>query len=120
MADKKGNHMAKTALVAIADGIEEIEAVTIIDVLRRAGVEVTVASVGAQQISGAHGVVVTADCTIDSCMDVSWDLIALPGGIPGAEHLAASQPLEALLRAQVAKGSLYGGNLCCASAGTRG
>lgn len=115
MADKKGNHMAKTALVAIADGSEEIEAITIIDVLRRASVEVTVASVGAQQIIGAHGIVITADCTIDSCIDATWDLIALPGGIPGAEHLAASQPLETLLRSQVAKGSLYGA-ICAAPA----
>lgn len=113
--DKKGNHMTKTALVAIAEGSEEIEAVTIIDVLRRAGVEVTVASVGANQITGAHGIVITADCSIDSCVDSSWDLIALPGGIPGAEHLAASQSLEALLRAQAERGALYGA-ICAAPA----
>ena len=107
--------MAKTALVAIAEGSEEIEAVTIIDVLRRAGVEVTVASVGTNQITGAHGIVITADCSIDSCVDSSWDLIALPGGIPGAEHLAASQPLEALLRAQAERGALYGA-ICAAPA----
>ncbi|MGB1402407.1 MAG: DJ-1 family glyoxalase III [Porticoccaceae bacterium] len=107
--------MAKTALVAIADGTEEIEAVTIIDVLRRAGVDVTVASVTAQKITGAHGIVITADCSIDACIDSSWDLIALPGGIPGAEHLAENQALETLLRAQVAKGALYGA-ICAAPA----
>ena len=107
--------MTKTALVAIAEGSEEIEAVTIIDVLRRAGVEVTVASVGTNQITGAHGIVITADCSIDSCVDSSWDLIALPGGIPGAKHLAASQPLEALLRAQAERGALYGA-ICAAPA----
>jgi len=107
--------MTKTALVAIAEGSEEIEAVTIIDVLRRAGVEVTVASVGANQITGAHGIVITADCSIDSCVDSSWDLIALPGGIPGAEHLAASQSLEALLQAQAERGALYGA-ICAAPA----
>ena len=107
--------MTKTALVAIAEGSEEIEAVTIIDVLRRAGVEVTVDSVGTNQITGAHGIVITADCSIDSCVDSSWDLIALPGGIPGAEHLAASQPLEALLRAQAERGALYGA-ICAAPA----
>ena len=52
--------MAKTALIPIADGSEEIEAVTMIDVLRRAGVEVTVASVGAEQIVGAHGIGISA------------------------------------------------------------
>lgn len=107
--------MAKTALVAIAEGSEEIEAVTIIDVLRRAGVEVTVASVGASQITGAHGIVITADCSIDSCVDSTWDLIALPGGIPGAEHLAESQALETLLRVQAGRGALYGA-ICAAPA----
>lgn len=99
--------MAKTALIPIADGSEEIEAVTMIDVLRRAGVEVTVASVGAEQIVGAHGISLTTDCSIDSCVSSSWDLVAVPGGIPGAEHLAESGALDTVLRAQVAEGKLY-------------
>ena len=98
--------MAKTALIPIADGSEEIEAVTMIDVLRRAGVEVTVASVGAQQIVGAHGISITTDCSIDSCLNSAWDLVAVPGGIPGAEHLAESGALDTILRAQAAEGKL--------------
>ena len=99
--------MAKTALIPIADGSEEIEAVTMIDVLRRAGVEVTVASVGAEQIVGAHGIGIATDCSIDSCVNLSWDLVAVPGGIPGAENLAESGALDTILRAQTAEGKLY-------------
>lgn len=102
--------MPKTALIPVADGCEEIEAITVIDVLRRAGVEVSVAAVTQDKslsITGAHSIQITADCSIDSCANAAWDLIAVPGGIPGAEHLANSQALEILLRAQVQDGKLY-------------
>lgn len=110
--------MPKTALIPIADGCEEIEAITIIDVLRRAGVEVSVAAVNQDKslsINGAHGIQINADCTIDSCANSVWDLIAVPGGIPGAEHLASCQNLDALLRSQVQGGKLYGA-ICAAPA----
>jgi 4-methyl-5(b-hydroxyethyl)-thiazole monophosphate biosynthesis len=102
--------MTKRALIPIANGTEEIEAVTIIDVLRRAGIEVTVASVndsGELKIVGAHGITIVADCTIDDCTTALFDLIAVPGGLPGSENLAASSALDRLLREQAAKGRLY-------------
>lgn len=86
--------MGKTALIPIADGSEEIEAVTIIDVLRRAGSQVTVASVNDLQITASRGVRITADCRIDSCVHSTYDLIALPGGMPGARHLHDSTVLK--------------------------
>lgn len=104
-----------TVLVPIADGSEEIEAVCIIDVLRRAGADVTVASVGARQITASRGVRIIADCTIADCQDREFDLIALPGGIPGAEHLRDSQPLIALLRRHQSAGNLVGA-ICAAPA----
>lgn len=110
--------MSKTALVPIADGSEEIEAITVIDVLRRAGVEVTVAAVsadGSTKIIGAQSAGIIADCTIDSCAGGSWDLVAVPGGIPGAEHLAASDVLDGILRAQAKEGKLYSA-ICAAPA----
>jgi 4-methyl-5(b-hydroxyethyl)-thiazole monophosphate biosynthesis len=110
--------MPKTALIPIADGCEEIEAITVIDVLRRAGVEVSVAAVNQDQslsISGAHSIQINADCTIDSCVNSAWDLIAVPGGIPGAEHLANCHQLEALLCSQVRDGKLYAA-ICAAPA----
>jgi len=99
--------MAPTALVAIADGTEEIEAVTIIDTLRRAGVEVTVASVDGPQVTASRRVKLLADCRIDACRDRTFDLIALPGGMPGAEHLRDCRVLIDLLRAQAQAGRLY-------------
>ena len=93
--------MSKKVLVPIADGSEEIEAVCIIDVLRRAGAEVTVASVEKElQITASRGVKIVADTRIEDCTETSFDLIALPGGMPGAERLRDSRPLADLLRRQ--------------------
>ncbi|RKY07478.1 MAG: DJ-1 family protein [Planctomycetota bacterium] len=99
--------MDKTALVPIADGIEELEAVTVIDVLRRAGVRVTVASVGPLQVTASRGVKLTADCSVDQCKDKTFDLIALPGGLAGAEHLRDCEPLIEMLKSQKQTGRLY-------------
>ncbi len=100
--------MKKKALVPIADGTEEIEAACIIDVLRRAGVAVTVASVmGRTNITASRGLLLTADTSISECSDQTFDLIALPGGMPGAEHLRDSVPLTDMLRSQSAAGRLY-------------
>ena len=108
--------MSKTALIPIANGSEEIEAVTIIDVLRRADIDVTIASIndtGDLQVSGSHGIQIVADCSIDDCAKTDFDLIAIPGGLPGTEHLAASATLDMILRKQAAEGKLYGA-ICAA------
>ena len=99
--------MSKKVLVPIADGSEEIEAVGIIDILRRAGAEVTVASVDDLQITASRGVKITADCLISDCMDQTFDLIALPGGMPGAEHFRESSQLVDMLKKQREAGRLY-------------
>ena len=104
-----------TALVPIANGSEEIEAVTIIDVLRRAGVEVTVAGVGARDVIASRGVKLQAECLVAECRDETYDLIALPGGMPGAEHLRDSAELTELLKAQQQSGRVYGA-ICAAPA----
>jgi len=92
-------------LVPVADGTEEMEAVVIVDVLRRAGCRVVVASVEqGLQVTCSRGVVLTADAPIADALlaggAAPFDLIAVPGGMPGAERLAASAPLSAALRAQ--------------------
>ena len=99
--------MAKKVIVPIADGTEEIEATFIIDTLRRAGLEVTVASVGAMQVRASRGVKIVADVLIGNCADQMYDAIVLPGGMPGAEHLRDSAPLIAKLTEQKAAGRLY-------------
>jgi 4-methyl-5(b-hydroxyethyl)-thiazole monophosphate biosynthesis len=105
-----------SALVPIADGSEEIEAVGIIDTLRRAEVEVTVAAVGPERtVTCSRGVVLTADALIDAVAGTSFDLVALPGGMPGAQHLHESVVLGDLLRAHHAREGLIGA-ICAAPA----
>ncbi|MHC5156244.1 MAG: DJ-1 family glyoxalase III [Planctomycetota bacterium] len=99
--------MSKTAFIPIADGTEELEAVTIIDVLRRADIQVTVASVGPLQITASRGVKLVADCLIDDCKDHIFDLIVLPGGLPGAEQLRDCGSLIQMLQTQKEAGRLY-------------
>ncbi len=94
-------------LVPIADGSEEIEAITIIDTLRRAGAEVTIASVSTLQITASRGVKIVADRLISDCINMEYDLIALPGGTLGAEHLRDSKPLIALLKKQESAGKWF-------------
>ncbi len=99
-----------TALIPIADGSEDIESVTIIDVLRRAGVSVTVASVapeGRLQITAARGTRIVADTHLDQCVQQPFDLIALPGGMPGATHLRDCAALIQKLREQKQSGKWY-------------
>ncbi len=103
----------KTALVPVADGTEEIEAICIIDTLRRANIAVTVASVGALQICASRDVKIVADTTVAQCAGQTFDLIALPGGMPGADHLAACAPLIEMLRTQQQAQRLIGA--ICAS-----
>lgn len=100
----------KSALVAIADGSEDIESVAIIDVLRRANVAVTVASIkphGELQITASRGTNIVADTHIDNCTQNTYDIIVLPGGLPGAEHLRDCVTLVDMLRHQEQAGRLY-------------
>ncbi|MCU0917577.1 MAG: DJ-1/PfpI family protein [Planctomycetes bacterium] len=99
--------MAKTVLVPIADGSEEIEAVCIIDTLRRAGARVTVASVDGLQVTASRGVKLVADARITECAGQIYGAIALPGGMPGAEHLRDSPELIQMLKEQKQAGRLY-------------
>lgn len=103
-------------LVPIADGSEEIEVVTLVDVLRRAEADVTLASVmPRRQVTASRGVAIQADCLLDECADIDWDLVALPGGMPGAAHLADSVTLIRLLEAQLDAGRWLGA-ICAAPA----
>ncbi|MDD5458500.1 MAG: DJ-1/PfpI family protein [Phycisphaerae bacterium] len=100
--------MSKKVLVPIADGTEEIEAACIIDTLRRADTDVTVASIHTyKQVTASSGLKITADCLIDECKDSTYDLIALPGGMPGAEHLSRCQLLITMLKRQKTANRLY-------------
>lgn len=89
------------ALVPLADGFEEIEAVSIIDVLRRGGVEVVSASVhDRREVNGAHGIVMNADRLLGDVIDEEYDVIVLPGGGEGTANLKACAELIERLRRQ--------------------
>ena len=118
MLDKKGNDMTKKALVPVASGSEEIEVVTIIDILRRAGVEVTVATCNLSsdmEIIAAQGTKIVAEMSIDNCVNTEWDLIAIPGGVEGSNALAESELLTQLLHRQVTEDKFYAA-ICAAPA----
>jgi protein deglycase len=77
----------KRVLVPLAEGFEELEAVTVIDILRRAGIEVVVASLAGGTVTGSHGIRLSADTPLAALAEQDFDMIALPGGMPGADHL---------------------------------
>ena len=105
--------MKKKILVPVADGIEMIEALSIVDVFRRAGAHVDIASVGDLVITSSHDVKITADKLIEDCKTEEYDLVAVPGGIPGAENLRNSEILIDILKRQNGANKLYGA--ICAS-----
>ncbi|MFP6900498.1 MAG: DJ-1 family glyoxalase III [Opitutales bacterium] len=98
--------MKKAALVVLTDGFEEIEAVTPIDLLRRAETEVTVASATESlEVTGKIGVVLRAETLLDACLDREYDLLVLPGG-PGVFTLRQDARVLDLIRSRVEEGQL--------------
>lgn len=93
-----------TVLAILAEGFEEIEAVTPIDLLRRAGAEVTVAALDENiHVTGRNGITVHADTTLAAVATKTFDCLLLPGG-PGVKHLRAAPPVRELVRRQNAAG----------------
>ena len=104
--------MAKV-LVTIANGFEEIEAISIIDILRRAQIEVVIASVEQKQVSGAHNIKIEADCLIDEINPLDFDMIVLPGGLPNAFTLAEDERLLKVLK-EMKEAKKYISAICAA------
>ncbi len=102
-----------TALLPLAEGFEEIEAITVIDVLRRGGVSVTTAALAQRLVQGAHGISVEADTLLDTALQKDFDLIVLPGGLPGAHHLRDDARVQSLLQRAAQQGR-YTAAICAA------
>jgi 4-methyl-5(b-hydroxyethyl)-thiazole monophosphate biosynthesis len=100
-------------LVLLADGFEEIEATTIIDVLRRAELDVTTAALKEQNVRGAHGITILADSRLSDVQAKEFDAIILPGGQPGSRNLRDDPNVIKLLQLQ-AKQDRYLGAICAA------
>lgn len=99
--------MNKRVLVPLAAGFEELEAVTVIDLLRRAGVEVIAASLTDDLlVKASRGVVIQADAILSSVLDAPFDLIVLPGGMPGSKHLHDDARIISLLQRHYAAGGI--------------
>lgn len=107
----------KEAFVFLAEGFEEIEALSVIDVLRRGGMNVkTVSITQSLQVKGTHGVTVTADVLFDNTMFSNPEWLILPGGMPGATNLYEFAPLQGLLRRQAESGHGKIGAICASPA----
>lgn len=91
-------------LVPLANGCEEIETITIIDLLRRAKIRVVTASLGQRQVTGSHDITILADLDLDEAMQRDYDMVILPGGLPGADYLEADERIRTLLQSMASRG----------------
>ncbi|MFN3786485.1 MAG: DJ-1/PfpI family protein, partial [Thiothrix sp.] len=90
-------------LVPLAQGCEELEAVTVVDLLRRAQIDVITASLDAAPVRCSRGTVLLADKSLDEVLDLDFDMMVLPGGLPGADHLNADARIHQLIERLAAK-----------------
>lgn len=104
----------KKALVLLADGFEEVEGITQIDFLRRAGIEVVTAGVTGTEVKGGHGIGVEADILLEK-VNGDFDAVVIPGGKGGADNIAASREAVALIKEYFGAGKLVAA--ICASPG---
>lgn len=100
-------------LVPLAAGCEELEAVTLIDLLRRAGIEVVSAGLQPGIVKASRGVQLVPDTLLDAVLHEDFDMIALPGGMPGAQHLKEDPRILALLKRMAQQGR-YTAAICAA------
>jgi 4-methyl-5(b-hydroxyethyl)-thiazole monophosphate biosynthesis len=96
----------KKVLLLLAEGFEEIEALTVVDVLRRANVQCDTCSIKEREVSGSHDIVVVADITLDDENLNSYDAIVLPGGMPGAANLKENIRVVDLVKDYYASGRI--------------
>ncbi len=102
-----------SVLVPLAPGFEDLEATTIVDILRRAGVEVVTAGLTPGLVQGSRGMRVQPDASLDEILERDFDMIALPGGMPGSEHLKNDPRIQKLLQ-RMASAGRYTAAICAA------
>lgn len=100
-------------LIPLAQGCEELEAVTVIDILRRAGIQVITAGLEPGPVRASRGTVLVPDTTLDEALRNVFDMIVLPGGMPGSEHLKNDSRVINALQEQAAAGK-YTAAICAA------
>ncbi len=102
-------------LVPIAQGCEEVEVVTVIDLLRRAGITVISAGLDTQPVKASRGVMLIPDTTLELALNDVFDMIVLPGGMPGTTHLKEDMRIQRLIR-QMNTAGKYIAAICAAPA----
>jgi len=102
-----------SVLVPLAQGCEELEAITITDLLTRAGIEVITAGLDEQPVVASRGISIIPITTIDKVAQREFDMVVLPGGLPGADHLRDNKTLQKILKTH-AKNNRYLGAICAA------
>ncbi|HQR50046.1 MAG TPA: DJ-1/PfpI family protein [Methylophilaceae bacterium] len=102
-----------TVLIPLAQGCEELEAVTVIDILRRAGIEVITAGLLPGPVVASRGTVLLPDAELGQVLHQAFDMIVLPGGMPGSEHLKNDARVIALMK-QLAASGKYVAAICAA------
>ena len=100
-------------LVPLAQGCEELEAVSITDLLTRAGIEVVTAGLDDQPVKASRGMTLVPDKTLDEVLDQPFDMMVLPGGQPGADHLNKDPRIHTLLK-RLAAEQKYTAAICAA------
>lgn len=100
-------------LIPLAQGCEELEAVTIIDLLRRAGIEVVTAGLDEGIVRGSRGTQLLPDTSLDAVLHDDYDMLALPGGMPGSQHLREDARVQGLIRRMAGAGR-YTAAICAA------
>jgi len=100
-------------LVPLAQGCEELEAITITDLLVRAGITVTTCGLDDQPVKASRGATLIPDTSIDKVLDTAFDLIVLPGGLPGSDHLRDNEQIQSLIKKQ-ASSNKYVAAICAA------
>jgi 4-methyl-5(b-hydroxyethyl)-thiazole monophosphate biosynthesis len=104
----------KKVFIFFAEGFEEIEAITPVDVLRRAGIDVVTVSVtGKTEVTGSHNIKIITDTLIEEVKDDQADMLILPGGMPGALNLNSNETLKEMLRKHSGTGRQLGA-ICAA------
>ncbi|PCI02281.1 MAG: DJ-1 family protein [Zetaproteobacteria bacterium] len=105
--------MYKKVLVPFTTGVEEIELVAIVDILRRADLEVTLASFDGKPVTGRSNIVIHADDSLQNTASQHWDMLVLPGGLPNAD-LLAQDPVVRALATRMANDGQYVAAICAA------
>ena len=102
-----------SVLVPLAQGCEELEAITVVDLMRRAGIDVVTAGLDDRPVKASRGTVLVPDMTLDEALAREYDMVVLPGGLPGADHLDNDPRIHGLLKDMATSGR-YTAAICAA------